>query len=636
MKIESIHIKNFRSFKEDIINFDDYTCLVGANGAGKSTVFTALQVFFRNSKDSKTDLTKLSERDFHHYNISEPIEITVTFCDLSAKAKEDLKDYARQDKLIVTAKAVYDSSKKFAEVKQYGNRLGIEDFREYFDKDKSGASAPELLACYNSLRDSYIELPVVKAKAAMAQALQEYESNNPDSCNLIPSEDQFYGASKGSNRLAPHVQWIFVPASKDATEEGEETKTSALGQLLLRTVRSRVNFSDRIAALRNSLSQQYADLLESERAALDELSTSLKEKLTHWAHPSIDAKVAWKQDEEKTIKIEEPVATIQLGERGFEGELARFGHGLQRSYMLALLQELVSLDQENSPTLILAIEEPELYQHPPQARYLAEVLMDLSNENAQVMVCSHSPLFIPRNDFEKIRIIRELGTPVESRHKSTTYQEISKFLTSIGGKPINKNGIVAKLFPFLSPTVNEMFFCKRPVFVEGIEDVAYLKAYIELMEVNPIMRTNGVHIINADKKSNIIEPLAVANILEIPAFVIYDSDSDADPIHHHIHKTDNKKLLTIQGYSDEDEFQSIHLSKPNLFAWSTNMGDGVISEIVNWSSYFDRACAEFGNAGGLKKNPLVIARTLELAWNDGKQSESLKTLVLKIVEFSSN
>jgi len=41
--------------------------------------------------------------------------------------------------------------------------------------------------------------------------------------------------------------------------------------------------------------------------------------------------------------------------------------------MLALLQELSTFDSDNVPRLIMGIEEPVLFQHPPQARYLAEV-----------------------------------------------------------------------------------------------------------------------------------------------------------------------------------------------------------------------------------------------------------------------
>jgi len=52
MKLSKLRIENFRSFKDETIYFDDYTCLVGANGAGKSAVLTALNVFCRNNASS--------------------------------------------------------------------------------------------------------------------------------------------------------------------------------------------------------------------------------------------------------------------------------------------------------------------------------------------------------------------------------------------------------------------------------------------------------------------------------------------------------------------------------------------------------------------------------------------------------
>ena len=86
MKIERVRIKNFRSFKDETIDFDDYTCFVGKNGSGKSTILNALNVFFRQHKDNKTDLGKLSIEDFHHMNTDEPVEIIVTFTELSDQA----------------------------------------------------------------------------------------------------------------------------------------------------------------------------------------------------------------------------------------------------------------------------------------------------------------------------------------------------------------------------------------------------------------------------------------------------------------------------------------------------------------------------------------------------------------------
>lgn len=137
MKIESVRIQNFRTFKDETIFFDNYTCFVGPNGSGKSTVMNALNVFFRQYRDSKTDLSKLSIDDFHHKNVDEPISITVTFKDLSDQAIQDLSDYVRQDRLIVTAKAEFDEGTERAEVKQYGNRLGMIEFKVWFEAEKS-------------------------------------------------------------------------------------------------------------------------------------------------------------------------------------------------------------------------------------------------------------------------------------------------------------------------------------------------------------------------------------------------------------------------------------------------------------------------------------------------------------------
>lgn len=118
MKIESVRIENFRGFKDETIVFNDYSCFVGSNGAGKSAVLAALNVFFRQYKDSKTDLSKLSAEDFHHKDVSQPIEITVTFYDMSDQAKSDLSDYVRQDRLIVSSIAKYDTGTERAEVKR--------------------------------------------------------------------------------------------------------------------------------------------------------------------------------------------------------------------------------------------------------------------------------------------------------------------------------------------------------------------------------------------------------------------------------------------------------------------------------------------------------------------------------------
>ncbi len=65
MKLADIRLQHFRSYKDETILFDDYTCLVGPNGAGKSCVLTALNVFFRNTASCAINVCQLSEEDFY-------------------------------------------------------------------------------------------------------------------------------------------------------------------------------------------------------------------------------------------------------------------------------------------------------------------------------------------------------------------------------------------------------------------------------------------------------------------------------------------------------------------------------------------------------------------------------------------
>ena len=643
MKIESVRIENFRSFKDETIKLDNYTCFVGANGSGKSTVLNALNVFFRQYKDSKTDLSKLTSEDFHHRNIEEPVKITVIFTELSDAAKGELSDYVRQDKLIVSSVAKYDSTTDCADVKQYGNRLGLQDFRKYFEADKNGEKVSELKIIYQDLKMKYPDLPNPGTKAAMTDALKAYEAEHPDNCDLIPSEDQFYGVSKGANRLANHVQWVFVPASKDATEETEESKNTALGQLLARTVRSKVNFSEKVGKLKKDTQEEYQKILDKEQSVLDSISSTLQDSLESWAHPGITAQILWKQDSDKSVKVEEPWAYLKIGERGFEGDLARFGHGLQRSYMLALLQELTGLSDETAPTLIMGIEEPEIYQHPPQAKHLAETLNYLSEKDSQILICSHNPLFIPGDNFEAIRVVREKDNPSMSYISQLSYIDLSDKLKSSGQKALKEEGMLAKLYPSLNPIINEMFFCNNLILTEGIEDVAYISTYLMLTERIMDFRKYGCHIVPVGGKSSIIKPLAMAQLLNIPVFVICDADTDKDQIEDEDrrksevgkHKKDNRSILNLLNYEDLNEWPTDSIIQKNLHMWKNNLTKIIEDEFgEDWKPYQDSAYDYYGNPGGLKKNPLTIARALESAWENGLKSNSLVKLVESIVDFA--
>lgn len=657
MKITKLKIENFRSYRDQEINLSNYNCFIGANSSGKSTVINALNLFFRENNNSQTNLIKLSEDDFHHKNTNLPIKITVTFGDLSVKAKEDLAAYVRQNELTITAEATYDPDTGYASVKQYGQRKVISAFAPWFDSQKSGEKVPELIRIYNSIKTEpqYRNLADIKTKGGMESALRDFEEANPQLCSYVASEDLFYGASKGSNRLAPHIQWVFIPATKDISKEAEESKSSALGILLERTVRSQVKFDQDLAKIYNDAKIAYNAMLATQQSVLSAVSASIEKRLKVWSKPDIQAQVKWHYEEQKTIKVEDPVAQVMISDNGYEGELARFGHGMQRSYIFALLQELVNIDDANSPKLLMAIEEPELYQHPPQVRYLAETLFKLAEDSAQILLCSHSPYFVPSNDISSLRMVREIGNPSESIISQVTYEDLAKELNKIESKPTNPSALVAKVSPTLSPELNEMFFSQKIVFVEGVEDVSILTTYMHLMDVYSEFRRQGGHIIPVHGKSEMLRPLCIAKLLNIPTFVLIDGDTDKQALYDAIknnpeetkkadflngeiikHKNDNSSILKLCGQSETLKWPTDeHVFLPNITIWKTNITDTLQQELGDkWKGHRDAATAHYGQAKGLLKNPLAVSYALELAWCDGQKSESLMKMVMLMLGIS--
>lgn len=637
MKLKTVRIRNFRSIEDQTIELQDYTCFIGANGSGKSNILHALNVFFGVSEIPGLNTQLLGDEDFHSKNTSDPIEITITFGNLSSEAQTDLAHYVRHDQLVVSVEARFDATTRKAEVKQYGRRLGIKDFAPFFEADKQGKKVTDLKTVYTEVRKKYTELPGPGTKEAMIAALRNYEENHLKNCEEMPSTDEFYGVSKGKNLLERHIQWVFVPAVKDASSEQVEARNTALGKLLARTVRSKVNFKDSIEAIRRDMQTRYGELLANSQNQLEEISRTLKGRLVDWAHEDATLRLKWHQDPDKAVRVDEPFAQAILGEGGFEGELTHFGHGLQRSFLLAVLQELSGNNGEGGPRLILACEEPELYQHPPQARHLYNVLLSLSEQGSQILIATHSPYFVSGEGFESVRLVRKVnGASMITR---TTHDDVSRRIAEARGEPsIKPSGQLAKIHQALQPGLSEMFFTSKIVFVEGLEDAAYVTTYLHLMELWDEYRRLGCHLIPTHGKSEMLQPVAVAKCLKIPVFVVLDADGDKPDKNgsKEKHRKDNAAILGLCGVSVPEVFPATVFFGDNVVMWPSDI-EHVVEEDIgkdDWARFRAEADNKYGQAGNLQKNALHISSSLQLAWEAGQRAKSLEGACKKIVEFA--
>jgi energy-coupling factor transporter ATP-binding protein EcfA2 len=636
MKIKTIHIENFRSFQDETIALNPYSCFVGPNGCGKSAVLGALNVFFQERASSAIDISKLADEDYFSKNTTDPVRITLTFDDLSETARQELAAYVRQDELVVTAEAQFDAAIGFGQVRHFGQRLGMEAFRRFFDAEKSGAKAGELKDIYVELREQYPDLPNASTKDANTQALRRYEAEHPDLCALIPSADDFYGVNS-TGKLARFVQWVYVPAVKDAVEEGQEAKNTALGRLITRAVRSRTNFDAELEILKNDTLTRYRELLDRNQASLTEITQSLQRRLESWAHPNVRLGMEWLSDPNKAVVVQPPVAGIKTGEGDFLGSLARMGHGLQRSYLLALLQELAGSDVPNAPTLILGCEEPELYQHPPQARHLADVFAELATGNNQILVTTHSPLFVSGDGFENTRLVRRPNPNAGSRVKSLTFENLcARIRTVLGEDPQRPTeGLVAKIHQALQPGISEMFFARVPVLVEGLEDVSYITTELHLANQWSEFRRLGCHLIPVNGKDKLIQPLAIAKALEMAVFVVFDADGDTTrEEHRRKHERDNRALIDLLGRTYAP-FPDKCVVGTDHAIWPSNLGAAVKADFgEHYEPLANAARARYGNEGGLEKQDLFIAEWVSAGRQSGYASPSLQRLCNAILEFA--
>jgi predicted ATP-dependent endonuclease of OLD family len=637
VRISSVRIQNLRSFKDQTIKFDPYTCLVGPNGSGKSNVFCALNIFFGEDGHSQTSLTSLEEEDFHNKDTTHPIRVTVTFKDLSPAAQEELQAYVRHNQLVVTAIAEWDPVVGAAKVRQVGERYVMEQFAPYFQAQKEGAKAPRLKEIFGALQEAFPEVKRATTMEAMREALREFEEAHPEQCKLMESPDQFYGVSKGEHLLNRHIQWVFVPAVKDASSEHREAKDSALGQLLTRTVRTRELFKEKLAAVKEEAAAKYQAILSENQGVLQDIASKLTDALSQWATPDAGMGLVWHSDKEKCVQVSDPYAEIVATDGAFSGALTRFGHGLQRSYLLALLQ-LIATDEQGSegPTLILGVEEPELFQHPPQARHLAEVLSTLSEKGSQIMVCTHSPLFVRGESFENVRLIRRDRTTKGSTVSSCSALDIEGAVTAARGKAMpRRDAALAKLDQELNPELNELFFAPYIVLVEGAEDIAYIKAHMHKLGVMERFRALGGHFVPVHKKSRMPKPLAILKNLGIPFFCLFDADGDCEkPAERTCHEADNRALMSLLGLEGTPAFPAATIWNEAATIWETSLTKVIESDFGTelWAQSKETVRAAHGCPPRIDKTAYYIPEFLQEGWIRGGGSPSCERLVNSILK----
>jgi len=394
MKLESVSIKNFRCYAEEIsVNFQDLTTFVGKNDIGKSSVLEALEIFFNN------DTVAIEQSDANILSDQKKVEITCEFSNppkeltLDAGAETSLEaEYLLSANKTLKIRKVFDCSLK---------KPSVEVFVIAFHPTAQGVS--------NLLELKERELQAIVKERKLEVALK----GNPGMRRAI-------WAAAGELGCAD----VAIPASK-AKEDGKRIWEQIEAHLpifaLFQSDRSSRDSDDEVqnpmkAAVAAAIAEVQDDIARIQ-ARVQEKAEEIA-KSTHRALTTIDASLASELTPEFTAPtLSKWISLFSLGLNTDSGiPLNKRGSGVRRLVLVSFFKAEAErrLKTSNKRSIIYAIEEPETAQHPNNQRILIDSFKSLSSEaGCQVILTTHSPGFASELPVSSIRYVsRDLETHV--------------------------------------------------------------------------------------------------------------------------------------------------------------------------------------------------------------------------------
>ncbi len=600
MKIASARIQGFRAIADLELDFDDLTAFVGTGGVGKSAILNALDWFFRGGP--------LEERDLHvPAGAEEPAEfvmVAITFGAFNQADREALGRYGTGATTTLTRTWSISGEDKLS-----GNALINPEFEAI---RSSGKGARDLRAAYVKLygregaAKNYPEpargWPQIEAE------MEQWEREHRDDCELVDTDAgrHFHGFT-GTPLLASRLAYVLVGATAGASETLAARRGSALDQLLSAVEDLNENQRREIAEVQGEAQKKIKELVANARGS--EL-VSLSGRLSHRVHSYFPGSAIKLRDE-----VGEPemppikVRALVSDRHGHPIDPELQGHGLQRAIVIALLHELAQAlpadggegDAHTASALMLAIEEPELYQHPLQARALATTLATLAESNEpviQVAYSTHSPYFTSPALFKNLRLCRrdeQGGTTVTAANPAAIEGAIAEAGYS--------GDIAYKVAKALAEGLREAIFARAVLLTEGPTDTAFLQG---IADTQGGLDTDGVAVAGCVNKNSMGIAIAILRQLGIPFFAFFDADAAGELSDE---ATLNRRLLRLCEEPEQD------WPKREVRARSGNFADRLETDLEElWPAFAD-ACKEAAEELKIKnvKDPRIYREAVDRA-----------------------
>jgi putative ATP-dependent endonuclease of the OLD family len=396
MLLAQIEVENFKGLNKATFEPGHFSCLVGENNAGKSSVLQAIAYILNRPNQLQLSL---------YYDPSKPVIFRGYFTGVTSAHLDRLADEHRQK----LSPLVIEEKVTLVLIYQPQEKLEIRVIRSVpIDSRYADAAIDNALkglkgnaireAVSNEYPEFLVDFPVgtnlTGAKDYLRTAISKLDCGQFQMSEVpLPS-----GIASSISNLIPEA--IYIPAVKNLNDDLKTTQSTSFGRLLGLLLEDMtddlVQVEAALTTLHKMFNRTYLDGKElDERNAKVRSLEILVEEMLGENFPLVKVEIEVPPPELKAILNS---AQIFVND-GSRDAIDQKGDGIKRSLTFALLRAYVtrllaasSKQSAASRPLVFLFEEPELYLHPRAQRILFGTLASISN-TYQVVVTTHSPIF---------------------------------------------------------------------------------------------------------------------------------------------------------------------------------------------------------------------------------------------------
>lgn len=370
----------------------------------------------------------------------------------------------------------------------------LDDPRDWFKSEKERSI--RIVLTFDSLPDDDALTPLRRANGTIVIS-KVFEFAQTPAVNATLDDQSPVNVPKPVlSKYFSGDNFHFIPVRRDLAVQFSMTKTALLGKTLRARMKQTLVDGGGAESLQQ-LEKTLADALENPRQSLENY---LKEQMHNDT-------IALKFDELTIDPIEGVSFSPSLSDdKVDEIPIHNRGAGTQNNLIIALFRLIADLQLTGS--VIFAMEEPENSLHPKAQRQLLSVIQRIGESN-QVIVTTHSPVFIDRSKFENNILLTRTaqGNTIAKVFDPAELEEIRTDLGIRASDALLKGG------------------GNCAILVEGKTEEDGFPIFMEMLKLSEFQL--GIAIINLDG-SDYQKVSSTARLLkayDIPCVLVLDNDA---------------------------------------------------------------------------------------------------------------